>query len=800
MACDTQSNDLASNLNPPSEVNESSSQIAESGKEYSWNITQSETSATSNLKLISTASSGHALDYSIETTESIIKVTYTFSRTSNMLVNELIKLQLTDENNILAELDVKVVDIPKMSELNWPQRSLFKNDIMVSAISNQNQINFYWLNLPSWSVPSNPTWKENPFQNISWQMFYVSLGWVTSLGESYKKTSSPSTLLKIENLIIDFNSTFPDIESNDFELIYREDAVSIRTNHLLYLYLNFKDVLSSAAVEALENQISNHFIKLNEYVNDPQYDDDNHGLIQARAALNLVASLPLEVNAGDLREAALSRISKASAAMFSPKNGLSIEQAFDYHYAGISMLLEAKQQIKKVGLTPPESLINTLEKAILTGTYFLYSDGTIPALGDTYYGGEWTYFVNRYIELLDVDSELLERFLNKGQSALKDSYLIEEEGLYIGKRAIQNKQDKYFFEFGKPRIVHGHFDNLNILAELGSKKLLIDSGGPYTYSYQGRTNFWSKYAQNNLVIDNTTLDDGATNLVYLTEDQNITAIQAKQYSASGAEHSRTVVYNNHLEHSLMVFDHVIGGGTVEEFWHFPPKALIEELADGTNRIELEDGSIFYHYRRALQTANCKVREGEFDSTGTPSIGWVSPAYNVAEPAPVNYCLSNGGGYVTVNLFTLSKIPQNSFKLTLSGDLNYEINLLDFQMEFDQNLNLSFLDEFPDDPTEWRDSDQDGIGNNAETDSDNDGLEDEREIELGLDPYSSDTDGDGIKDGVEVEIGSDPLNANEDTDGDGYSNIEEKQFGTNPQSADDYPQEFPAWINVLFEKK
>mgnify|MGYP007059099548 CR=1 FL=1 len=65
MACDTQSNDLASNLNPPSEVNESSSQIAESGKEYSWNITQSETSATSNLKLISTASYGHAWDYSI---------------------------------------------------------------------------------------------------------------------------------------------------------------------------------------------------------------------------------------------------------------------------------------------------------------------------------------------------------------------------------------------------------------------------------------------------------------------------------------------------------------------------------------------------------------------------------------------------------------------------------------------------------------------------------------------------------------------------------------------------------------
>lgn len=50
-----------------------------------------------------------------------------------------------------------------------------------------------------------------------------------------------------------------------------------------------------------------------------------------------------------------------------------------------------------------------------------------------------------------------------------------------------------------------------------------------------------------------------------------------------------------------------------------------------------------------------------------------------------------------------------------------------------------------------------------TDSDGDGLTDERERALGTDPTLADTDGDGLNDSREIEVGTDPLNA--DTDGD-----------------------------------
>ena len=69
------------------------------------------------------------------------------------------------------------------------------------------------------------------------------------------------------------------------------------------------------------------------------------------------------------------------------------------------------------------------------------------------------------------------------------------------------------------------------------------------------------------------------------------------------------------------------------------------------------------------------------------------------------------------------------------------------------------DEFPSDPTETIDTDDDGIGNNADTDDDNDKMPDAWEIQYGLDPLVND--------------------ASEDADLDGISNLDEFLTDTDP---------------------
>ncbi|MEM9073116.1 MAG: OmpA family protein, partial [Myxococcota bacterium] len=59
-----------------------------------------------------------------------------------------------------------------------------------------------------------------------------------------------------------------------------------------------------------------------------------------------------------------------------------------------------------------------------------------------------------------------------------------------------------------------------------------------------------------------------------------------------------------------------------------------------------------------------------------------------------------------------------------------------------------------------------LGRRSAADSDNDGLDDAREIELGTDPNDTDTDNDGLDDRLEVETGTDPRER--DSDGDGLN--------------------------------
>ncbi len=69
------------------------------------------------------------------------------------------------------------------------------------------------------------------------------------------------------------------------------------------------------------------------------------------------------------------------------------------------------------------------------------------------------------------------------------------------------------------------------------------------------------------------------------------------------------------------------------------------------------------------------------------------------------------------------------------------------------------DDLPDDPSEQVDTDSDGIGNNADDDDDGDGIPDDRETDLGLDPLVDD--------------------AADDPDADNFSNLEEALSGSDP---------------------
>ena len=96
-----------------------------------------------------------------------------------------------------------------------------------------------------------------------------------------------------------------------------------------------------------------------------------------------------------------------------------------------------------------------------------------------------------------------------------------------------------------------------------------------------------------------------------------------------------------------------------------------------------------------------------------------------------------------------------------ADVNLVFTAVSADSDGDGSYDLD--DAFPDNPEETLDTDADGIGNNEDSDDDNDLIPDEVELQLGLNPLN-------------------PLDAAGDLDGDSFDNVTEYLDGTDPQDA------------------
>ena len=104
------------------------------------------------------------------------------------------------------------------------------------------------------------------------------------------------------------------------------------------------------------------------------------------------------------------------------------------------------------------------------------------------------------------------------------------------------------------------------------------------------------------------------------------------------------------------------------------------------------------------------------------------------------------------------------------------------------------DAFPYDSEEWSDNDEDGIGDNADPDDDNDGLTDTEESGLGTDPLNWDTDSDGVSDMADC----DPLDGDmyNDTDSDGLCDEADPDADDDGWANDDEFDCMTDWLDAL----
>ena len=191
------------------------------------------------------------------------------------------------------------------------------------------------------------------------------------------------------------------------------------------------------------------------------------------------------------------------------------------------------------------------------------------------------------------------------------------------------------------------------------------------------------------------------------------------------------------------------------------------------------------------------------SLSTSQLTFTPDNWNTAQTISING-VDDGltDGEVTYQLITANSVSGDS---TYNGLVIDDVTLTNIDDEIDSDGDgfFDYQDAFVNDPTEWLDTDNDGVGNNIDLDDDEDGISDVYEIELDTDPLDpndtpSDFNGNGIPDALEDSDGDgynddidlyplDPTRAI-DNDGDGIADTDDNDDDDDgiPDDQDDFP--------------
>src|SRR5262245_55809413 len=86
----------------------------------------------------------------------------------------------------------------------WPrEQARYALPAQVDLFVNQGAVRIVDT-LPTFVLPVDPTWTENPFNSRSWQLYYNSLGWLYAAEEAYKEGRYPGFVDYAKSIILDF--------------------------------------------------------------------------------------------------------------------------------------------------------------------------------------------------------------------------------------------------------------------------------------------------------------------------------------------------------------------------------------------------------------------------------------------------------------------------------------------------------------------------------------------------------------------------------------------------------------------
>jgi hypothetical protein len=415
------------------------------------------------------------------------------------------------------------------------------------------------------TLPSNLTWKEDPFHNPTWVLKLHQMYWTEPLWYAYIKTGYTKYKYRYIALLQSWYSKNP--QSNPPSTwSWAQHSVAIRS---MVVSCALKRGLSTYGwLRAMADQ---HGAKLATYsfylVTGNRALDQDIGLLDIGCARGKAS----------WRDTAVSRMN-SWATHDVDSQGVSKEQSDGYNLyvykrldlaaralaaCGISSATVSAQHQKMLGFivnaeTPTGYTINFGD----TGTTHLPYD-----FNDTSDPLNWMYG-NGGSGSTQPSMPLWATY-GAGYAFFRSSW---------GAQGTVNQQTHVMVRFGAGRANHGHEDAGEVTLEAFGNKILLDSGGPYVYDDANayRQYFISERANNVVSIDSRPMSAaGWTYLKGQSHDANMDFASVYHLKYSGVTTWRRVLYDRRLN-VMLVDDSLVANGPVvfRQNWHLRRDAVV----------------------------------------------------------------------------------------------------------------------------------------------------------------------------------------------------------------------------------
>lgn len=465
-----------------------------------------------------------------------------------------------------------------------------------------------------WTLPSDPTWDENPFGNDVWAVNYQALRWLDPLRREGLRTKNQAMLDRYAALFSDWVADNGYTAARRSPFAWYDMIVAVRAVGLVCA----ADALGDPAwVTAAMRE---HGVAL---LDPDQRGRGNHALHQDMGLL----ALGCRLGNTDWRDIAAARSTALLPSLVNAE-GVAQEGSLQYHALNRRWLLTLQSRMLACGVVPDPTVFARVALMPDLITYATQPDGTLVSWGDT-------AALARTPQTPGILPEHVLTEGAKGEPPDRTFALFPESGYAFSRSAWFDEQDAdeqslVAVRFGPPmsKLIHGHED-AGAVSFFAAGEQILWQPGLFAYGAgAARTYVRSNEAHNTVEIAGAEyLRDVGSKLIATDSTDAYDLITIRTRALRGAIWERTVVHFKGLN-VMLVDDRVRQNHAREVSQHWQ---LGSDRTVGVGRMRAltygpgADATLLW----AGSEPELTIHQGQKD----PLLGWRSERLNEFTPAP-----------------------------------------------------------------------------------------------------------------------------------------------------------------------